>query len=267
MPAHGATFAGAAEGVNHDAPWVVPTIGDLYIPQMERTPAEGLKYQAAERALDYVESGMVLGLGSGSTVAHFLDLLGRRLSEGGLTDIVGVPTSVRTGREARLAGIELIGLAERDRVDLTVDGADEVSPDLDLIKGMGGALLREKMVAQASDRLVIIADGSKAVDRLGTLSPLPVEVIDWGPATHADFLESLGAEVQMRMMDDGPPLRSDNGNLLLDCRFPAGIDDPRGLDAALKNRAGVVETGLFLGLADVAILASAEGIELRERNR
>ena len=232
---------------------------------MELTPQESLKRQAAERALEYVESGMVLGLGTGSTVAHFLDLLATKLSQGALSDIVGVPTSIWTGREARKAGIELIGLAERERVDLTVDGADEVSPDLDLIKGMGGALLREKMVAQASHHVVIIADGSKAVDRLGTLSPLPVEIVDWASGTHARFMEAMGAEVETRWSDDVLPLRSDNGNLLFDCSFPDGIDDAAALDAALQRRAGVVETGLFLGLADVAILAFAEGIEVRER--
>lgn len=233
---------------------------------MELTPEESLKRQAAERALEYVESGMVLGLGTGSTVAHFLDLLAAKLSRGALSDIVGVPTSIWTGREARKAGIELIGLADREKVDLTVDGADEVSPDLDLIKGMGGALLREKMVAQASNHVVIIADGSKAVDRLGTVSPLPVEVVEWAPGTHAKFLEGLGAEVRTRRSDDGLPLRSENGNIVLDCRFPDGIDDPAALDAALQSRAGVVETGFFLGLADVAILAFADGIELRERH-
>ena len=232
---------------------------------MELKPEESLKRQAAERALEYVESGMVLGLGTGSTVAHFLDVLATKLSRGGLSDIVGVPTSIWTAREAREAGIEVIGLADREKVDLTVDGADEVSPELDLIKGMGGALLREKMVAQASHHVVIIADGSKAVDRLGTVSPLPVEVVDWSAATHARFLEDLGAEVRTRTSDDGIPLRSDNGNLLLDCRFSAGIDDPAALDAALQRRAGVVETGFFLGLADAVILAFAGGIELRER--
>jgi ribose 5-phosphate isomerase A len=234
---------------------------------MELNLAETLKRRAAERALKYVESGMVLGLGTGSTVAHFLDLLGTKLSRGELSDIVGVPTSVWTTREAGKAGIDLIGLADRDKIDLTVDGADEVSPDLDLIKGMGGALLREKMVAQASSLVVIIADESKAVDRLGTVSPLPVEVVDWAPGTHAKFLERLGAEVRIRNTKDGQPLRSDNGNLVLDCSFAGGIDHPAELNAALKSRAGVVETGFFLGLADVAILASADDIDVRERSK
>lgn len=233
---------------------------------MELTPAEALKRKAAERALDFVESGMVLGLGTGSTVAHFLDLLGMKLAAGALVDIVGVPTSVRTGRESRQAGITIIGLADRDRIDLTIDGADEVSPALDLVKGMGGALLREKMVAQASDRVVIIADASKIVDRLGTLSPLPVEVVDWGQGGHIRFLEAQGASVSMRMMEDGPPQKSDNGNLILDCRFADGIPGPAALDQELHNRAGVVETGLFLGMVHAVVVAGEDGIHVMERS-
>lgn len=216
---------------------------------------EALKRRAAEAALALVDHGMVLGLGTGSTVAHFLELLGQKLAAGELRDVVGVPTSVRTGREARAAGIPLASLSEHAALDLTVDGADEVSPSLDLIKGMGGALLREKMVAQASRRLVIIADEGKAVERLGTVSPLPVEVVDWGWAVHLRFLQEQGASVSVRMLPDGPPYKSDNGNIILDCRFPGGIPDPHGLEAALRARAGVVETGLFLGMAEAAYLA------------
>lgn len=221
---------------------------------------DSLKRRAAEAALALVEHGMILGLGTGSTVAHFLDLLGGKITAGALKDIVGVPTSVRTGREARAAGIPLASLGEHAALDLTVDGADEVTPALDLIKGMGGAMLREKMVAQASNRLVIIADEGKAVARLGTLSPLPVEVVDWGWAAHVRFLQDQGAAVAVRMMEDGPPFKSDNGNLILDCRFPEGILDPHGLEAALRARAGVVESGLFLGMAGEAYLAGSGGV-------
>lgn len=226
---------------------------------------ETFKRQAAEAALDEVESGMVLGLGTGSTVAHFLELLGQALEEGRLEDVTGVPTSVRTGREAREAAIPLVGLGDQRELDLTVDGADEVSPGLDLVKGMGGALLREKMVAQASRRLCIIADESKAVERLGIRSPLPVEVVGWGWQVHARFLESLGAEVDLRTFDDGQPFRTDNGNLVLDCRFAEGIRDPEEVEAALRARAGVVDTGLFLGLAHRAILAGPDGTRSVER--
>ena len=224
-----------------------------------------LKRQAAARALDFVENGMVLGLGTGSTVAHFLELLGQKLESGELQDVAGVPSSIRTGREARTAGIPLVSLAEHPVLDLTVDGADEVSPELDLIKGMGGALLREKMVVQASSRFIVIVDAAKAVTRLGTLSPLPVEVVDWGWSGHAAFLQNHGATVTVRKFDDGPPFKSDNGNLILDCRFPDGIADPWALQEGLKARAGVVETGLFLGMATDAILAGPDGLELRRR--
>ena len=156
-------------------------------------------------------------------------------------------------------------LVERPRLDLTVDGADEVDPGLNLIKGMGGALLREKMVAQASSRLLIIAHEDKVVDRLGTVSPLPVEVVDWGYAVHIAFLEEQGAHVAVRTFDDGPPFKSDNGNVILDCTFPEGIADPEGLDAALHARAGIVESGLFLGMVEQAIIAGADGVRVMEK--
>jgi ribose 5-phosphate isomerase A len=231
------------------------------------TDTEDLKRRAASRALEEVESGMVLGLGTGSTMAHFIELLGAAIVDGALTDVVGVPSSIRTGREARSAGIPLASLDDHAVLDLTVDGADEVTPELDLIKGMGGALLREKMVAQASRRFVIIGDDRKAVARLGTLSALPVEVVDWAWSGHVAFLESRGAEVAVRSFDDGLRFKSDNGNVILDCRFPGGIDDPRGLDRVLHDRAGVVETGLFLGLAHEAILAGPDDVRVFRRDR
>jgi len=226
---------------------------------------EALKREAAAEALAEVRSGMVLGLGTGSTVAHFLSLLGEALASGSLRDVEGVPSSVRTGREAREAGIPLTSLAERPRLALTVDGADEVTPELDLIKGMGGALLREKMLAQASDRFVVIADERKAVARLGTVSPLPVEVVDWGWTGHVQWLRDQGAEVQLRRFEEGHPYKTDNGNFVLDCRFPEGIADPVRLERALRARAGVVETGLFLGLAHEALIAGPQGIRRLRR--
>jgi ribose 5-phosphate isomerase A len=223
-----------------------------------------LKRAAAEVALSYVRSGMVLGLGTGSTVRHLLDLLGEAVRSGRLRDVACVPTSVQTEVRATELGIQLIGLSEG--IDLTIDGADEVSSELDLIKGMGGALLREKMVAQASERVLIIADSSKVVDRLGTVSPLPVEVIEWGLDTHARFLEELGATVVVRRSQGGDPLRSDNGNLFLDCRFSDGIEDPTGLEARLAARSGIVESGLFIGIADEALIASDEGVRTMARD-
>ncbi|MEJ2206241.1 MAG: ribose 5-phosphate isomerase A [Gemmatimonadota bacterium] len=227
--------------------------------------AEALKRAAARRAMEEVRSGMVLGLGSGSTVAHFLELLGHALASGALRDVVAVPSSVGTETAARTLGIPLTSLARNPELDLTVDGADEVSPDLDLIKGMGGALLREKMIAQASARFVIIADEGKAVARLGVLSPLPVEVVDWGWSGHVSFLEARGASVRLREEADGSPFRSDNGNVILHCRFPEGIVEPDRLEAELSARAGVVGTGLFLGMADVAALAGPDGVRVLER--
>lgn len=219
-----------------------------------------LKRRAATSAFEHVRSGMVLGLGTGSTVAHLLDLLGDALSEGELTDIVAVPTSVRTETRARELGIELVDLAARPALDLTIDGADEISPGLDLVKGGGGALLREKMVAQASRRLVIIADAAKAVERLGATFPLPVEVVRWGWESHVRFLEGFGAEVVPRRGADGRLVESDNGQLLLDCHFEGGIPEPATLEDALSRRAGIVESGLFLGLADEAFIAGEDGV-------
>jgi ribose 5-phosphate isomerase A len=227
---------------------------------------EELKRAAAATALKSVHSGMALGLGTGSTVRHLVDLLGDALREGTLTDVVGVPTSIETERQARSLDIPLIELGDRPVIDLTIDGADEVSPDLDLIKGLGAALLREKMVAQASERLLIISDDSKLVERLGQKAPLPVEVIDWAVGAQARFLEATGAEVSLRTNDDGSPVRSDNGNVFLDCTYSGGIPDPASLETILAARAGIVDTGLFLGMADEAVIASAEGVRVLRRN-
>jgi ribose 5-phosphate isomerase A len=229
------------------------------------TDSETLKRAAAERALEWVESGMRLGLGTGSTVAHFLDVLGERIRAGGLARIVGVPTSVRTEERARELGIPLAELHDVQPLDLTVDGADEVDPDLDLVKGLGGALLREKMVAQASRRLLIMVDDSKRVPRLGTRAPLPVEVTRFGWKAHLPFLHDLGCEPTLRMGGDGTPYVTDNGNHVLDCRFPRGMDDPGAVEDALRARAGVVENGLFLGMATGVVVAGAGGIQVLER--
>ena len=208
---------------------------------------------------------MVLGLGTGSTVRHFVDLLGAAIANGSLTDIVGVPTSLQTEAQARALEIPLVDLGDRDSLDLTIDGADEVDPSLDLIKGLGAALLREKMVAQASKRLLIISDDSKLVERLGTRSPLPVEVVDWAVAAQKRFLESTGAIVTLRTASDGSTVRSDNGNVFLDCAFANGINEPVELERTLLYRAGVVNTGLFLGMADEAVIAQPSGVRIMKR--
>jgi ribose 5-phosphate isomerase A len=225
------------------------------------TSSDALKRAAAAEALNGVRSGMRLGLGTGSTVAHFVDLLGEALREGRLGAVVGVPTSIRTTDQAHALGIPLGALHELAPLDLTVDGADEVDPVLDLIKGLGGALLREKMVAAASRRLVIVADEGKRVTRLGTRSPVPVEVVPFEWQVHLPFLESLGARPALRTHADGSPAVTDNGNYVIDCYFSAGIDHPKALEAELAARVGVVETGLFLGMASEAIIAGEQGIQ------
>lgn len=225
-------------------------------------PMDRLKREAAREALTRVRSGMRLGLGTGSTMTHFVDLLGQALREGRLHDVVGVPTSLRTGDQAREVGVPLGALHELQPLDLAVDGTDEVDPSLDLIKGLGGAHLREKMIVQAAERFVVIADHTKRVERLGTRSPVPVEVVPFAWEAHLEPLGGLGCTVVLRTEDGGEPVRTDNGNLILDLHFgEAGIPDPEELDATLLRRAGVVETGLFLGLATEAILAGETGIE------
>ncbi|MGW8266272.1 MAG: ribose 5-phosphate isomerase A [Longimicrobiales bacterium] len=221
--------------------------------------AERGKEAAGIRAAEAVQPGMVLGLGTGSTVAYFLEALGRRVAAGELPGIIGVPTSRRTESIARSLAIPLTTLEEAKSLDLTVDGADEVAPNFDLIKGLGGALLREKMVAQATRHLVVIVDERKVVGRLGTRSPVPVEVATFGWKSHLPFLEELGARTSLREDPSGQPYRTDNGNLILDCRFPDGIPDPRALDRALADRAGVLESGLFLGLAREVWVGGSEG--------
>ncbi len=203
---------------------------------------------------------MALGLGTGSTAAFVVEAVGRRLREGTLREVVGVPTSERTAELARRASIPLTTLHEQPALDLALDGADEVAPDLSLIKGRGGALLREKIVEAAARRFVVVVDESKLVDQLGK-GPLPVEVIPFGWRTVVPHLESLGATVDLRRGADGQPFITDEGNYILDCRFP-GIPDPADLDRRIRSRAGIVETGLFVGLASEVIVAGADGIRV-----
>ncbi len=225
--------------------------------------ADRLKRAAAAAAAEGVEDGMALGLGTGSTVAHFLELVGDRIADGSLSEVVGVPTSVRTASAAHARGIPVVSLEEHPVLDLAVDGADEVDPELRLIKGMGGALLREKVVAQAARRFVVIVDQGKEVERLGTRSPLPVEVLPFAWSVHAAHLRERGADVELREEASGEPYTTDNGNYVLDCRFPEGIDEPEALDAALRARAGILETGFFLGLADEVLVGAEDGVRRR----
>jgi len=220
-------------------------------------PSDEGKAVAGAKAAESVRPGMRVGLGTGSTVAFFLQALGRRVQDGELPGIVGVPTSLRTEKDAGELGIPLATLQEVGSLDLTVDGADEVDPDLDLIKGLGGALLREKMVAQATRHLIIITDERKIVRRLGTRSPLPVEVVPFAWESHLPFLHELGARAVIRRGPGGEPFLTDNGNIILDCHFSQGIGNPSGLQVALANRAGIVESGLFLGMANEVLVGGA----------
>ena len=240
-----------------------------YLAAMDAAPAapdpqHDAKLAAAAAAADRVESRSVLGIGSGSTAALFIAELGRRLADGKLHHVCGIPTSRESEQLAQTAGIPLTTFADEPHCDLTVDGADEVSPDLDLIKGLGGALLREKVVAQNSRRLLIIADGSKTVAHLGEKGPLPVEVAVYGYESQFRFLMGLGCEPVLRHRADGMPFVTDNGNYIYDCRF-GRIADPAELNVTLLRRAGVVETGLFLGIADTILVADADGVREMKR--
>jgi ribose 5-phosphate isomerase A len=225
------------------------------------------KQRAAEAALKFVRDGMVVGLGTGSTADQFLQALGAALKAGKIRDIRGVPTSRQSERRAEQLGIPLATLAQCPHPDVTVDGADEIAPNLDLIKGLGGALLREKIVAQNSGKLVIIADSGKTVSKLGEHSMLPIEVVQFAHDVQEAFLASLGAVPALRRGPDGSTFVTDNGNYIYDCRFAGGIDRPHELELALKSRAGIVETGLFLGIASVAIIASEDGVEERRSTK
>ena len=222
-----------------------------------------LKEQAARQALTYVRNGMVLGLGTGSTTAHFIDLLGERMRSGAVRDVVGVPTSKDTATRAREQGIPLTTLAEHPDLDLAVDGADEVDPDLNLIKGLGRALLREKIVEVHARRFLVIVDESKLVPCLGQV-PLPVEIVPFGAEAHVRWLNKLDCHAELWYEADGSPVVTDNGNFMARLWFPEGIADPYALARVLAGRPGIVEHGLFLDMADAVIVASARGVRLLE---
>jgi ribose 5-phosphate isomerase A len=217
------------------------------------------KQQAAERAVDYVKSGMLVGLGTGSTAIFATRRLARLLRGRQLRDISGFATSQAVWEEAQRLGIPMIAADLPHGIDLTIDGADEVDPAMNLIKGGGGALLREKIVAQASQREIIVVDESKLSPRLGTRRVLPVEVLAFGWRSQARYLESLGAQVSLWHDDNGAPFVTDSGNLIVDCHF-GSIGDPVELAALLSARAGIIEHGLFLELATDLIVAGKEGV-------
>jgi ribose 5-phosphate isomerase A len=224
------------------------------------TTNEQLKQKVAEYAVESIESGMIIGLGHGSTAIWAVRKIGQLIKTGSLRNVLGIPCSNLIEVEARQLGIPLTTLEEHPTVDITIDGADEVDPNLELIKGGGGALMREKIVAQASQREIIVVDESKIVPALGTRWAVPVEVIPFGYGSQVAYLKSLGADVKLRQHTDGSPFKTDQGNLILDCQF-GPIAAPAELADKIKRRTGVVEHGLFIGLATKVIVAKADGIQ------
>jgi len=216
------------------------------------------KKNAGYRAAEYVEDGMVVGLGTGSTAKYAIEKIGQRMKEENL-DIFGIPTSVETEKRARKAGIDIVELDKADKIDLTIDGADEVDPEMNLIKGGGGALLREKIIAYNSRRYIVIVDPSKMVDALGESFDLPVEILSLWQDGIADQIEKLGCEAHLRR-DDGTPYKTDNGNNILDCDF-GEIKDPKELSNKLDSIPGVIEHGLFLDISDKIIIGKVKGFE------
>ena len=226
-----------------------------------------LKQQAAQLALTYVKNGMLIGLGTGSTTTYFIHLLGEKVRSGELRDVTGVPTSKGTAQLAEELGIPLgtlAMLAPEQALDLAVDGADEVDPDLNLIKGLGRALLREKIIESHASRLLIIADESKLVEKLGK-GPLPVEIVPFEVEIQVRWLDSLSGRAELWLEEGGEPVITDNGNYLVRCWFPQGISNPYDLARHLADRPGIIEHGLFLDMADQVIVATADGIQIKER--
>jgi ribose 5-phosphate isomerase A len=224
-----------------------------------------LKKKAAEEAVQYIKDGMVIGLGTGSTTQFAIRKIGELFTNNSLKDIVCIPSSQKTEAEARLIKIPLTTLQDKPVIDITIDGADEVDPQLNLIKGGGGALLREKILANASNRVVIIVDESKLSPRLGTKWPVPIEVIEFGYKPAINYLEGLGAKVKIRLDEKDDRFKTDEGNIILDCNF-GPIKDVKKLDMDLNKQPAIVENGLFLDLATEVIVAGTKGIQILKKN-
>ncbi len=218
-----------------------------------------LKKAAAGKAVEEVKSGMVVGLGTGSTSKFAVEAIANMIRDGKLKDIVGIPSSLQTEQLARTCGIPLTSFERNPQIDITIDGADEVDANLNLIKGGGGALLREKVLAQASQTTIIIVDESKISDSLGMKWAVPVEVIPFAAAVERKFLEDLGARVLLRLTSTGEEYRTDQNNVILDCQFGV-IRDPASLAKRLDSRAGIMEHGLFIGMASKIIVAGSNGL-------
>lgn len=218
------------------------------------------KQQAAEKAVDFINSGMVIGLGEGSTAIFALRKIGELYTSGILTNILGIACSQKVEQEAHQYGIPLTTLNENPVIDITIDGADEVDPQFNLIKGGGGALLREKIVAQASKREIIVIDRSKWSKQLGTHWPLPIEVAPFGWEVHTGFFKTIGGKPLRRNDNQGNPYLTDQGNFIIDCDF-GPIHDAEQLSIELKARAGIIEHGLFINIATDVIIAGKDGIQ------
>lgn len=231
----------------------------------ESLGADDQKRIAGEAAAQEVARGMAIGLGTGSTARYATAAIGRRLAAGEIADIAAVATSDATTALARELRIPIVTLAERPVLDIAIDGADEISPQLDLVKGLGAALVREKIVAAAALRFVVVADHSKLVSTLGSVAPLPLAVVAFGWTSLLEPIRKLGGEPELRKSEDGEPVVTDDGLLILDCRFQPGIGDPVDLDTSLKALPGVVETGLFLSMAERAYVGSGSGLEVVDR--
>ncbi len=215
-----------------------------------------MKKISGEKAAEYVENGMIVGLGTGSTVEYTIKKLGELVKKG--LDIKGIPTSMHTKKLAKECNIPLTDLEENPVIDITIDGADEVDPNLNLIKGGGGALAREKIVAYHSKKEIIVIDETKIVKGLGVNCPLPVEVLKYGWSSTKKVLEEIGCVVQLRKIMNDPYL-TDNSNYILDCEFEI-IESPEQLEKDINNIPGVVENGLFIGLVDEVIVGSRQGV-------
>jgi len=225
---------------------------------------EDLKKLAGEKAVEYIKDDMIVGLGTGSTVEYTLRKLGQLVREG--LEIQGIPTSVHTQRIAKEENIPLTTLEEHPDIDVTIDGADEVDSNLNLIKGGGGALTREKIIAFNSKKVIIIVDDSKIVKCLGIDFPLPVEVTKFGWTSTKKTLESFGCNVELRKVMGDEPFITDNGNYILDCEFER-IEDPVQMEIDINLIPGVVENGLFIGLVDKVIVGGKQGVLTLEKEK
>lgn len=223
-----------------------------------------LRRKAGKTAIDFVHDGMTLGIGTGRTVGFFIERLGEMCRTGQLRDIRTVPTSEHSAAKLREFNIPIVSLAEFPALDLAIDGADEVDPDLNLIKGLGKALLREKVVEIHARKFIVIVDESKLVNRLGESGPLPVEIVPFEASSHVRWLSTLGCRAELWLEQDGSPTLTDNGNYLARAWFEGGIPDIFELNRTLNDRPGILEHGLFLGMACQAIVAGEDGIQMLE---